>query len=50
MEGRFLVRIGMGHDDGAIGCCLARRERLEGRFLVRRVGWGGVGMRGGISG
>ncbi len=30
-------RISMGweHDDGAMGCCFARRERWEGRFLVR---------------
>jgi hypothetical protein len=30
-------RISMGweHDDVAVGCCFARRERWEGRFLVR---------------
>ncbi len=35
--GSTLERIstGWGHDDGAVGCCFTRRERWEGRFLVR---------------
>ena len=29
------ISTGGEHDDGAVGCCFARRERWEGRFLVR---------------
>jgi hypothetical protein len=29
------ISAGGEHDDGAMGCCFARRERWERRFLVR---------------